>query len=98
MAAPTGEGSARHYHRLRLGVSLVALALTAGYLVALLATDAAGRLAAIAAAWTSRPGLQLAIALAVLATGWRLLTLPLAWIGSYWLPRRFGLLHQSAGH
>jgi len=98
MAAPTGEGSARHYNRLRLGVSLVALALTAGYLVALLTTDAAGRLAAIAAAWTSRPALQLAVALAVLATGWRLLTLPLAWIGSYWLPRRFGLLHQSAGH
>jgi STE24 endopeptidase len=96
MSVPAADESARRYHRLRLGVSLVALALTAGYLVALLATGAAGRLAAATTAWTPRPGLQLAIALAVLAAGWRLLTLPLAWIGSYWLPRRFGLLHQSA--
>jgi Zn-dependent protease with chaperone function len=97
MSMLAGDENARRFHRLRLGVSLGALALTAGYLVALLATGAAGRLAAATTALTPRPGLQLAIALAVLAAGWRLLTLPLAWIGSYWLPRRFGLLHQSAG-
>ena len=33
----------------------------------------------------------------VLAGGYRLLTLPLQWLGGFWLPRRYGLLHQSLG-
>jgi Zn-dependent protease with chaperone function len=92
-----GDEDARRYHRLRLELSLLGLGLGVGYLVALLATGAAGRLAVAIAAWTARPWLQLAIVLAVLAAGWRLLALPLAWLGSFWLPRRYGLLHQSLG-
>lgn len=94
---PPDDRDARRYHRLRLGVRLLDLALTVGYLVGLLATAAAGRVALGAAAWTPRPWLQLALTLAILAIGWRVLSLPLAWVGSYWLPRRFGLLHQSPG-
>jgi STE24 endopeptidase len=66
--------------------------------VTLLATDAAGRLVAVATAWTPRPWLQLALVLAALAAGWRVLSLPLRWLGGFWLPRRFGLLHQSLAH
>jgi Zn-dependent protease with chaperone function len=97
MPGTRGDEDARRYHRIRFWLSLLGLGLGVGYLAALLATGAAGRLAAAAAAWTPRPWLQLAIVLAAFAAGWRLLTLPLAWLGSFWLPRRFGLLHQSFG-
>ncbi len=88
------EDRARAYHRLQLGLSLGTLGLAAAYLVALILTGAAGRLALALATLTPRWWLQLAAALAVLAGGFRLLTLPLGWLGGYWLPRRYGLLHQ----
>lgn len=95
MAPIADEERARRYHRLRLGVGLVGFVLGVGYLVALLATGASARLAVGVAAWTSHPWLQLAIVLGALAAAWRVLTLPLTWLGAFWLPRRFGLLHQS---
>jgi STE24 endopeptidase len=95
MAPIADEERARRYHRLRLGVGLLGFLLGVGYLVALLATGASARLAVAVAAWTSQPWLQLAIVLGALAAAWRVLTLPLTWLGAFWLPRRFGLLHQS---
>jgi STE24 endopeptidase len=95
MATMADEERARRYHRFRFGVGLLELLLGVGYLVALLATGASARLAAAVGAWTSHPWLQLAIMLGVLAATWRVLTLPLTWLGAFWLPRRFGLLHQS---
>jgi STE24 endopeptidase len=95
MAAPS---DARRYHRCQLVLRLLSLSLAVAYLVTLLATDAAGRLVAVATAWTPRPWLQLALVLAALAAGWRVLSLPLRWLGGFWLPRRFGLLHQSLAH
>lgn len=91
------EDRARAYHRLRLGLSLLDLGLAAVYLAALLATGAASRLADAVEALTPRWWLQLAAALVALAGIFRLVTLPLAWLGGFWLPRRFGLLHQPFG-
>jgi STE24 endopeptidase len=92
---PTADATrARRYHRLRFALGLLGLLLAIAYLTTLLWTGASVRLAAAAAAWTSRPWLQLILVLGAVALGWRLLTLPLTWLGGYWLPRRYGLLHQ----
>jgi STE24 endopeptidase len=85
---------ARRYHRWQLGITLAGFALTVGYLVALIATGATitlrDRLATVTSAWW----LQLPLALVVLGGSYRLLALPLTWLSGFWLPRRFGLLHQ----
>jgi Zn-dependent protease with chaperone function len=85
---------ARTYHRWQFALSLTGFALSALYLVALLATGTAealrDRLATLASAWW----LQIPLCLIVLAGAYRLMTLPLSWLGGFWLPRRFGLLHQ----
>ncbi|HET8529720.1 MAG TPA: M48 family metallopeptidase [Methylomirabilota bacterium] len=94
--SPT-DARARAYHRRQLALSLGELLLTAAYLLALVQTRAAAHLAERVAPWTPRWWLALAVVALVLAGGYRLLSLPLAWLGSYWLPRRYGLLHQSLG-
>lgn len=91
------DARARAYHRRRLVLSLGELLLTTTYLVVLVETRAAGRLAERVSAWTPRWWLVLAVVALVLAVGHRLLSLPLAWLGGFWLPRRYGLLHQSLG-
>jgi STE24 endopeptidase len=91
------EARARAYHRRRLALSLAELAAAVIYLLVLIETRAAGHLAEWLGRWSSRWWLQLALALLVLAAGHRLLTLPLAWLGGFWLPRRYGLLHQPFG-
>ena len=95
-AAPD-EQRARAYHRRQLVLSLGELVLSAAYLLALVQTRAAVHLAERVAAWTPRWWLVLAVVVLVLGVGYRVLTLPLAWLGGFWLPRRFGLLHQSLG-
>jgi len=89
---------ARGYHRLQLGLTLLALALGVAYLSTLLATGAGARLAARITEWTARPWLALAAMALAVGAGWRFLTLPLTWLAAFWLPRRFGLLHQSFAH
>jgi STE24 endopeptidase len=91
------DARARAYHRRQLALSLVELALTASYLIVLVETRAAVHLAERLATWTPRWWLALAVAVLVLGGGYRLLSLPLAWLGGFWLPRRYGLLHQSLG-
>ncbi len=91
------DARARAYHRRRLALSLGELLLTTAYLVVLVETHAAGRLAVRVSTWTPRWWLVLAVVALVLAVGHRLLSLPLAWLGGFWLPRRYGLLHQSLG-
>src|SRR5215470_1739350 len=91
------DARARAYHRLQLALSLLGPAASAAYLIVLIATGAAASLAGWLGGWTSHWGLQVAAAVLVLAGGYRLLTLPLAWLTGFWLPRRFGLLHQSFG-
>jgi len=94
---PPEAARARAYHRRQLALSLLGLTLSVAYLLALIETRAAARLSDVLARWTSAWWLELAIATLALAAGYRLLTLPLAWLGGYWLPRRFGLLHQPFG-
>ena len=90
----TPPGSARAYHRWQLLLGLAGLLLTAAYLVAVIATGAGvvlrDRVEAIGPQWW----LQLALALLALGGGHALLAFPLDVVRSFWLPRRFGLLHE----
>lgn len=92
--APEEGARARIYHRRQLALSLLGLALSVTYLLVLIETQAATHLTEYLARWTTAWWLELGIVLLVLAGAYRLVTLPLHWLGGYWLPRRFGLLHQ----
>jgi len=94
--APEETARARVYHRRQLALSLLGLVLSVAYLLLLVETRAAAHLARHVARWTAW-WLELAVVVIVLAGAYRLLTLPLQWLGGYWLPRRYGLLHQSLG-
>ncbi len=89
------QAQARSYHRWRLWLGVAGFLLTSAYLFVLIATGAAislrDRLSALTPWWW----LQLPLALVLLGAGYRLLALPLHWLGGFWLPRRFGLLHQA---
>src|SRR5437870_6514436 len=86
---------AARYHRLQLVLAAAGLALSIACLVALLLTGAAHALARAAATATDSAWGQIAIVAGVLAGAHALLTFPLAWTRGWWLPRRYGLLHQS---
>jgi STE24 endopeptidase len=90
----TTDERARTYHRWQFGLSLAGFVLSALYLAALLATGAAVALRDRLAALTSSWWLELLLCLVVLAGAYRLMTMPLSWLSGFWLPRRFGLLHQ----
>ena len=92
--APEEGARARVYHRRQLALSLLGLALSVTYLLVLIETRAATQLTEYLARWTTAWWLELGIVLLVLAGAYRLVTLPLHWLSGYWLPRRFGLLHQ----
>ena len=92
--APEETARARVYHRRQLALSLLGLVLFVSYLLLLIETRAAAHLARFVARWTTTWWLELAVVVIVLAGAYRLLTLPLQWLGGYWLPRRYGLLHQ----
>src|SRR5437773_4239386 len=83
------------YHRLRLVLAAAGLALSIAYLVALLGTGAAHALAGAAAAATGSAWGQVAIVAGALGATRAVLTLPLGWTRAWWLPRRYGLLHQE---
>jgi len=88
---------ARTYHRWQLGLGVLRILLTAGYLAALLATGAAARLRDLLAAWTTHWWFAVPAAVIVLAAGHLLLTLPLGWLSGFELPRRYGLSHETLG-
>jgi hypothetical protein len=90
----THTDEAARYHRLQLRLALARLALTASLFVAVLTSGAAHRLAEAAASVAAAPALQVAIVAIALGTAQTLLGLPLAWLGGFHWPRRFGLLHQ----
>jgi STE24 endopeptidase len=93
MVVAISDERARRYHRTQLLLSAAGFGVGVVYLVALLATDAAG--------WLARaPGVQpwwaqVALVAVALAVAHRVLLAPLAWLRGWWLPRRYGLLHQS---
>ncbi|HTG12413.1 MAG TPA: hypothetical protein VK746_16575, partial [Candidatus Eisenbacteria bacterium] len=87
--APEETARARVYHRRQLALSLLGLVLSVAYLLLLIETRATAHLARFVARWTTTWWLELAVAVIVLAGAYRLLTLPLQWLGGYWLPRRY---------
>lgn len=84
----------RRYHRLQLLLRLARLALSAGYLVTLVLTGAGAAVARLAAGVTPSAAGQVAVVAAMLGGGQTLLGLPVTWLASWVLPRRYGLLHQ----
>jgi STE24 endopeptidase len=88
---------ADRYHRLQLFLSLLGLGLSIAYLLALIFTDAGHGLALAAARVTTARWGQVALVALALGAGQGVLTLPLKVIRGFWLPRRFGLLHQPLG-
>lgn len=83
------------YHRWQFGLGLGQLSLTVAYLTVLLATGTSTALRERIAARSALPWLQLGVALGLLGAGHQLLTAPLSWLQGFWLPRRFGILHQA---
>src|SRR5438105_4785075 len=96
---PTGRvqchmADAARYHRLQLLLTLAGLGLSLAYLLALIVTDGGQVLARAAAGITPARWGQVALVALALGVGQGVLGLPLRLIRGYWLPRRFGLLHQ----
>ena len=85
---------AARYHRLQLVLTVAGLLLAVIYLAALLLTGASHALARAAARLTGGAWGQVALVTWVLGAAHGALTSPLAWARGYWLPRRYGLLHQ----
>jgi STE24 endopeptidase len=87
---------AARYHRHQLVLEAAGLALTVAYLLAVLVIGVSRDLAQAVARLTSAWWAQVAIVTVALGVGHGLLAFPLASIRGYVLPRRYGLLHQSA--
>jgi STE24 endopeptidase len=87
----------RSYHRWQLALGLLGLVMSVAYLLALLASGAAGALRDTLATISPRWWLQLPLMLIVFGGAYRVMTLPLSWLAGFWLPRRFGLSHQTLG-
>jgi Zn-dependent protease with chaperone function len=85
---------AGRYHRLQLLLSLLGLGLSVAYLLVLLVSGTGHGLASWAARVGSARWIQVALIALALGAGHAILTLPLKLIRGFWLPRRFGLLHQ----
>ena len=91
----TSERS-RAYHRWQFRLSALSLVVSAAYLIAWIVSGAAVALRDTVSALTTAWWIQVPVILLALGIGHRLLTFPISWIGGFWLPRRYGLLHQSA--
>src|SRR2546422_10243044 len=88
---------AARYHRLQLLLALLGLGISLAYLLAALLTGAGHAVAYWAARATSARWGQIALVALLLGAGHGALGLPVTLLRSYWLPRRFGLLHQAFG-
>ena len=91
MAEPA---DAARYHRLQLRLAIARLTLTLAYFLVILASGAGHRLAEAAAGITISSALRVALVAIALGALHTLLGFPLAWLGGFHWPRRFGLLHQ----
>ncbi len=87
---PADDPAAR-YHRWQFWLSCTSLVVTILSLAWVLATGLTRRIPPGPPPpwWLHVAGLAVALGLGV-----RLLTLPLEWLRGYWLPKRYGLLHQ----
>ena len=90
----THTGDAARYHRLQLWLGIARLVLTASFFLVVLTSGAAHRLADAAAGVETSLALQVAMVAIALGAAQAALGFPLAWLGGFHWPRRFGLLHQ----
>jgi STE24 endopeptidase len=90
----TDSADAAQYHRRQLWLAVARLVLSAAFFIAVLASGAAHRLADAASGLSSTPALQIAIIAIAFGAAHAVLGFPLAWLGGFHWPRRFGLLHQ----
>lgn len=88
------DRTAARYHRAQLLLGALGLAVGAAYLLAVLATGGSHAVVRVAARVSDAPSWQVLCVTALLGAGYALLAFPLQWARGYWLPRRFGLLHQ----
>ena len=91
----TAQGEARSYHRWQFRIGLLRWVIVAGYLSGLVATGLSFRLRDLVSAWTSEWWLAVPAAVLLQGLGQEILTLPLTLAGGFWLPRLYGLHHQS---
>src|SRR6266478_7016777 len=94
-ATVTTRDPARSYHRWQFRIGVSGYLISAAYLGALLVTGLSTHLRDLLTAWTSQWWLAVSIAVLLIGLGQQILTLPLSLIGGFWLPRRYGLHHQS---
>jgi STE24 endopeptidase len=85
---------ADRYQRLQTRLALVGFGITLGFLVVVLATGAGHTIASGAAQLVSAHWGQVALGALALGAAHGVLSLPVSLVRGYWLPRRFGLLHQ----
>lgn len=88
------DPSATRYHRVQLCLAGLGLALLVAYLLGALLGGTARAIARAAAPIGGGWWWQVTAVAAVLSLAWSALSFPITWLGGYWLPRRFGLLHQ----
>lgn len=93
----TRQGEAERYQGLQLWLGLTAFALRLALLLAVLGSGAAVVTAEIGATLSDRWWAQVLVVALALAVVQAVVGLPLGWVRGFWLPRRFGLLHQSLG-
>ena len=93
MVVAISDDRARRYHRILLGLGALGFGLGVLYLALVLVTGAAGSITRVAGTWPWWG--QVALVAATLGAAHRALVAPLSWLRGWWLPRRYGLLHQS---
>jgi STE24 endopeptidase len=89
------QDDARSYHRWQFRIGALRFLISAGSLCALLVSGLSAQLGNLLTAWTPHWWLAVPVAVLVIALGLQILTLPLSLIGGFWLPRRYGLHHQT---
>src|SRR5262249_61288621 len=85
---------ADRYHRLQLWLGLLGFGISLAYLVALLLTGTGHAVALWAARMTPAAWAQVALVTLALGLGHGALGAPVTLARGFWLPRRYGLLHQ----
>ncbi len=85
---------AARYHRLQRRLALLGFVISAAYLLALLFTPEGRAFARWPAGAAESRWAQVSLVASVLVAVHTALTFPLGLIRGYWLPKRFGLLHQ----
>ncbi|HEY4910414.1 MAG TPA: M48 family metallopeptidase [Methylomirabilota bacterium] len=89
------QDDARSYHRWQFRIGGLRFLISSGYLCALLVSGLAARLRDLLVAWMPQWWLAVPAAVLVIGLGLQILTLPLSLLGGFWLPRRYGLHHQT---